>query len=192
MKRAALYARVSTHDQHPDAQLVQLRDYASHANLEALEYVDEGVSGSQDRRPALGALLDAVHRREVDIVVCTKLDRLARSVKHLCDLAADLETRAVAFVVLDQHIDTSTSSGRFLFHTLAAVAELERDLIRERTVSGLAAARRRGKRLGRPPRLDSEGVARVRRLREAGHSLRAIGRLLDVSEGTIRRALRAA
>ncbi len=127
--RIALYARVSTDDQHPDAQLAELREYAARRGAEAIEFVDR-VSGARAARPALTALMDAVHRREIDAVACVKLDRLARSVHHLCDLATDLKARGVALVVLDQGIDTSTSAGRFLVHTLGAVAELERDLIR--------------------------------------------------------------
>ena len=188
--RAALYARVSTADQRPEVQVAQLREYASRRGLEAVEYVDAGISGSRARRPALDRLLAAVHRREVDAVVVTKLDRLARSVRHLCELAADLEARGVALIVLDQGIDTSTPSGRFLFHTLAAVAELERELIRERTRSGLAAARRRGATIGRPRRLSDVDCARVHRLRASGRSLGEIARVLGVSKSTVGREIR--
>jgi DNA invertase Pin-like site-specific DNA recombinase len=103
--------------------------------------------------------------------------------------AAELEALGVDLVVLDQNIDTSTPSGRFLFHSLAAVAELERDLIRERVVAGMAAAKRRGKHLGRPVALDGEKLARLRRLHTAGHSQRAIASLLGVGKGSVARAL---
>src|SRR3990172_6558068 len=113
MRRIALYARVSTADQTPEPQLHALREYAARRGLDAVEHVDRGASGARARRPALDRLLAAVHRREVDAVAVTKLDRLARSVRHLCELAADLDARGVALVVLDQGIDTTTPSGRF-------------------------------------------------------------------------------
>jgi len=132
MERIAVYARVSKASQDLEHQLRQLRDYAARRGAEATEYVDR-AGGSRASRPAYKAMLAAVRRREASAVVAVRLDRLARSVQQLCQLAADLEACGTALVVLEQSIDTSTSSGRFLFHTLAAVAELERDLIRERT-----------------------------------------------------------
>ncbi len=118
-----------------------------------------------------------------------KLDRLARSVRHLTTLAAELEALGVDLVVVDQSIDTSTPSGRLLFHVLASIGEFERDLIRERTVAGLAAARRRGRKLGRPRRIDARTRARVLRLRKAGRSIREIAATLGVGRGTVGREL---
>ncbi len=192
MPHLALYARVSTRDQHPDAQLAELRAYARRRGAEAVEYVDHGLSGANDQRPALDALVTAVSRREVGAVVVTKLDRIARSVRHLTQLAADLEELDVALVVLDQAIDTSTSSGRLLFHVLGSIAEFERDLIRERTAAGLAAARRRGRHPGRPRALDRRARARARRLRQSGHSIRAIAQKLGASKSVVARELVAA
>ncbi len=175
--RVALYARVSTADQHPDAQLHRLREYASARGLEvAEEYVDRGVSGAKDRRPALDRLVADARRRRFDALACAKLDRLARSVRHLTALGADFEALGVDLIVVDQAIDTSTPSGRLLFNVLGSIAEFERDLIRERTIAGLAAARRRGRRPGRPPALDRRSKARALRLRRAGHSIRAPAR----------------
>lgn len=188
--RIALYARVSTGEQTPAPQLDALRAYASARGLEAREFVDHGESGRKDRRPQLDALRAAVRRREVDAVACVKLDRLARSVRHLCELAAELEALGVALVVLDQAIDTSTPAGRFTFHVLAAVGELEVEMIRERTRAGLRSAVRRGVKLGRPAALDREGVARARRLAESGRSVREVATLLGVSLGTAHAAMR--
>ena len=190
MPNIALYARVSTADQHAEVQLADLRAYAKRRGLHALEYVDEGVSGARDRRPALDALLDAVRRRETSAVVVTKLDRLARSVRHLTALAAELEALGVDLVVLDQSIDTGTPTGRLLFHVLGAIAEFERDLIRERTRAGLAAARRRGRHPGRPRALDDRTRDRVRRLRTSGHSIRAIAGKLELSKSVVARAVK--
>jgi DNA invertase Pin-like site-specific DNA recombinase len=191
MPRIAIYARVSTTDQHPEAQLHALRKYAARRGTDALEFVDHAVSGRRARRPALDALLAAVRRREVDAVACTKLDRIARSVRHLCGLAAELEALGVDLVVLDQAIDTSTPTGRLLFHVLAAIAEFEADLIRERTRDGLDAARRRGKRLGRPPVLSDRDRARVARLHGAGRSIRQIAKILGVGRSTVARLVHA-
>ncbi len=190
--RAAIYARVSTADQHAEAQVNQILDYIEARDLELIsEHIDNGISGSQSRRPALDALMAEARRREIDLVVVTKLDRLARSVKHLCDVAAELEALGVDLVVLDQAIDTSTPTGRLLFHTLAAVAEFEHDLIRERTRAGLEAARKRGRKLGRPRALDRQGRERLARLKRSGTSIRAIAKQLDVSPTTIQREVTA-
>ena len=189
-RRIALYARVSTTEQTTEPQLYALHAYAEARGLElAQEYVDEGVSGAKDRRPALDRLLADARRRRFDVLAITKLDRLARSVRHLTTLAADLEALGVDLIVLDQSIDTSTPSGRFLFNTLAAVAELERDLIRERVTAGISAARRRGTRFGRPAALTREMTERAHRLRRGGQSVRAIAQLLGVGVATVHRAL---
>jgi DNA invertase Pin-like site-specific DNA recombinase len=150
-RRIALYARVSTSEQTVAPQLDSLRAYAHAQGFEVeAEYVDHGFSGAADRRPALDRLLTDARRGRFNVLAIVKLDRLARSVRHLTTLAADLEALGIDLVVLDQAIDTTTPSGRFLFNVLGAVAEFERDLVRERTRAGLAAARRRGKRIGRP------------------------------------------
>src|SRR5262245_6076065 len=133
--RAALYARVSTSDQTPATQLEALRAFGTARGWRTAEYVDHGVSGAKERRPGLDGLLAAVRARRVDVVACVKLDRLARSTRHLVTLAADLEALGVDLVVLDQAIDTTTPSGRLMFHVLAAIAEFERDLIRDRVVA---------------------------------------------------------
>ena len=187
--RLALYARVSTTDQTTAPQLDRLRDYAKARGLAvAREDVDQGVSGAKDRRPALDALLAACRRREVDAVAVVKLDRLARSVRHLTALGAELESLGVDLIVLDQGLDTSTPSGRFLFNVLGAVAELERDLIRERTMAGLAAAKRRGRKLGRRSALVGETLERARRMRAAGQSVRHVATVLGVSKSAVARS----
>ncbi len=122
--RVSLYARVSTTDQHPEVQLHALREYARARGLEVIEeFVDQGVSGAKDRRPALDRLLKDAQRQRFDLVACVKLDRLARSVRHLTTLAAEFEALGIGLVVLDQAIDTTTPSGRLLFHVLGAIAE---------------------------------------------------------------------
>jgi DNA invertase Pin-like site-specific DNA recombinase len=188
--RIALYARSSTRGQKLAAQLEALRDYATRRGGHAQEFVDRGVSGAHDRRPALDRLMAAVRRREVDAVAITKLDRMARSVRHLTDVAAELEAVGVSLVVIDQAIDTGTPAGRLLFNVLGSIAEFERDLIRERVSAGLKAAKRRGQQLGRPPALDARGIARARRLRASGHSVRAVAEKLGVGSSTVQRMTR--
>src|SRR5262245_38155951 len=132
--RVALYARVSTQEQTVEPQLHALREYAERRGLDVIdEYVDAGWSGAKDRRPALDDLVAKARVRAFDAVAIVKLDRLARSVRHLVQLAGEWQALGVDLIVLDQGIDTSTPAGRFTFHTLAAVAELERDLIPQRT-----------------------------------------------------------
>ena len=188
MPRVSLYARVSTEEQRPQIQVDALQTYARARGCEVVStYVDHGVSGSKDRRPALDRLMFDARRRMFDVVACVKLDRLARSVHHLTTLAREFQALGIDLVVLDQAIDTSTPAGRLLFHVLGSIAEFERDLIRERTVAGLRAAKRRGARIGRPrTRVSRSQLAEAS---QAGNSLAAIARLLGVSRATARRLL---
>jgi DNA invertase Pin-like site-specific DNA recombinase len=190
MAHLALYARVSTTRQDLDAQLHQLREYAARRDAEALVFEDRGVSGAKAARPGLDALMIAARRRQVDTVVCTRLDRLGRSVAHLASLAEELRSLGVALVVLDAAIDTTTMHGQLLFNLLGSVAEFERELLRERIREGQAVARRRGKHCGRPPALDRRACDRARRMHKAGKSYRAIGSVLGCSAPSVMRALR--
>jgi putative DNA-invertase from lambdoid prophage Rac len=149
--RAALYGRVSTADQHPENQLAELRQYAAARGWTVTrEYVDEGISGAKDRRPALDELLRDARRRKFDVIAVARLDRLGRSLKHLVVLLDELAALGVAFVSINEAIDATTPGGKLQMHLLAAMAEYERELIRERVRSGLARVRAQGKRLGRP------------------------------------------
>jgi DNA invertase Pin-like site-specific DNA recombinase len=187
MTRVALYARVSTTDQHPEVQLDALRAYSKARGFEiAQEYVDRGVSGAKSRRPALDRLQADARRRRFDVVACVKLDRLARSVRHLTGMAAEFEALGVDLVVLGQGIDTTTPAGKLMFHVLGAIAEFEGDLIRDRTRAGIAAARRRGKRLGRPRAIRGPDTFRMERLLAEGKSLRAVARALGVAASTVK------
>ncbi len=190
--RAALYVRVSTKEQHPEAQLGPLREYAESRGFDVVgEFVDHGISGAKNSRPALDSMLAAARRRDLDIIVIAKLDRLARSVRHLVTVASELDVLGVDLVVRDQAFDTSTPTGRLLFHVLGSIAEFERDLIRERTQAGLELARKRGKRFGRPLATDAKQRKRIIRLRTSGHSLRTIAERVGVGRGTVERVLAA-
>ena len=181
--RAALYARVSTLDQEPENQLQELRRYVEARGWTGSEYVDHGVSGTKDRRPALDRLVADARRRKVDTVVVWRLDRLGRSLKHLVTLLDELQALGVGFVSLGEGIDLQTPAGRLQLHILAALSEFERCRIAERVAAGLARARRNGTTLGRPyveiPR-DRLAAVEGLRLREAAHRL-------GVSRSTLKR-----
>jgi len=148
--KAAIYARVSTFDQEPENQLQELRRYIQARGWTAIEFVDRGVSGAKDRRPALDELLKDARRRKFDVLVCWRLDRLGRNLRHLILLLDELQALGIGFVTLGEGIDTSTPAGKLQLHILSAIAEFERERIRERVLAGLQRARMQGKRLGRP------------------------------------------
>lgn len=181
--RAAIYARVSTVDQEPENQLQELRRYLEARGWAAVEYVDRGVSWSTDRRPALDQLLADAKRRRFDVLVCWRLDRLGRNLKHLITLLDDLQALGVAFVSLAEGIDATTPAGKLQMHILGAIAEFERERIRERVLAGLQRARAQGKRLGRPQVMVP--VERVRRV--DGLSADVAAARLGVSRSTIKR-----
>lgn len=157
------YGRVSTRDQHPEAQHDALRA----AGCDEV-FIDK-ASGKLARRPELDrALLSA--NRKGDQLVITKLDRLGRSLEHLINLSKDLQMRGVDLVVLDQGIDTSTAVGRMFFQILGSIAEFEHALMSERTIDGLAAARARGRTGGQKPKLGARQVKLARQMyEETGH-----------------------
>lgn len=192
MKRLALYSRVSTESQDVAPQLEQLRRYAAARGEAAIEFTDHAVSGSRDSRPGLDALVAAARRREISAIVVVKLDRLARSVRHLVNLAAELDALGVSLVVLDQAIDTSTPAGRFTMHALAAVAELEHELGRERTRAALAYAKahpRPGKKRPGRPIAYHAGMREALRLVEGGTPIAEAARRADVPRTSLRREL---
>jgi DNA invertase Pin-like site-specific DNA recombinase len=184
--RGAGQARVSTADQQMENQLQALRSFAAARGWTPTEY--NGISGAKERRPALDALLEAVRKRRVDVVACVKLDQLARSTHHLVTLAKEFQTLGVDLIVLDQALDTTTPSGRLLFHVLAAIAEFERDLIRDRAIAGIRRAKAQGRRLGRPRRYQVD-VDRARQLLREGLSLRTVARALGAHPTAVSRAL---
>jgi len=180
--RAAIYARVSTFDQESENQLAELRRYASARQWTSHEYVDRGVSGAKDRRPALDDLLRAAGRRQFDVLVCWRLDRLGRSLKHLVVLLDELQALGIAFVSMGEGIDCTTPAGKLQLHILAALAEFERGRIQERVKAGLARAKAQGVKLGRPRRrIAPERLAEVAGLpaREAARRLGILGLLFN-------------
>src|ERR1017187_6914569 len=151
--RAALYARISTlnHGQDPDVQLRELREFCQRRGFAiAHESVDKGICGSREQRPALDKLLADCRKRLVDAVVVYRYDRFARSLRQLVNALDEFRSLGIDFISIHEGVDTSTPNGRLVFGIFASIAEFERELIRDRVRSGLAAARAKGKRIGRP------------------------------------------
>lgn len=188
-KRVGLYARVSTmNGQDPNVQLRELREYCERRGFEiAEEFVDKGISGSRERRPALDKLMVACRKRMIDAVVVYRYDRFARSLRQLVNALEEFRSLDIDFISIHEGVDTSTPNGRLVFGIFASIAEFERELIRDRVRSGIAAARSRGRVLGRP-RLEVDR-ARIVRLRASGASVRAISAQLGISLGSVHRAL---
>src|SRR4051812_45902164 len=181
--KAAIYARVSTVDQEPENQLQELRRYVEAGGWAAVEYIDRGVSGAKDRRPGLDDLVRDAKRRRFDVVVCWRLDRLGRSLKHLITLLEELQSLGVAFVSLAEGIDATTPAGKLQMHILGAIAEFERERIRERVLAGLRRAKAQGQQLGRPKsQVPLELVQQV-----AGLPGVVAARELEVSLSTLKR-----
>lgn len=175
------YARVSTVDQSPELQFQAL----TAAGCERV--YGETASGDDAGRPELKRVLEDV-LRDGDTLVVWKLDRLARSLKQLIETAETLQRRNIGLVSLTEHLDTTTPGGRLVFHVFGAIAEFERALIRERTAAGLAEARRRGRKGGRPRALAAEDVAVARALMSAADlPVRAVARRMGVSVATLYR-----
>jgi DNA invertase Pin-like site-specific DNA recombinase len=188
-KRVGLYARVSTHNgQDPEVQLRELREFCQRRGFEiAEEFVDKGFSGSRERRPALDKMMVACRKRLVDVVVVYRYDRFARSLRQLVNALEEFRALDIDFISIHEGVDTSTPNGRLVFGIFASIAEFERELIRDRVRSGLAAAKAKGKQLGRP-RVDAD-LQKTASLRASGASWRAISRHTGVSVRTICRAV---
>ena len=175
------YARVSTEDQLLDAQT----DALTASGAERI-FADK-ISGNLRKRPQLDQLLDQL--RADDVIVVTKYDRLARSLRDLMDIVEAIKAKGAGFRSLAEDIDTTTPAGRLVFHVFASIAQFERERISERTREGLEAAKMRGRVGGRPPALSASQRAEVRRMRdEDGRRLSEIAQLFRVSVKTVRRA----
>lgn len=188
-KRVGLYARVSTNNgQDPEMQLRELREFCQRRGFEiAEEFVDKGVSGSRERRPALDKLMAACRKRLVDGVVVYRYDRFARSLRQLVNALEDFRALGIEFISLYEGIDTSTANGKLVFGIFASIAEFEKELIRDRVRSGLAAAKAKGTLVGRPK--VTVDAPRIALLRRQGRSWAAITRETGISKGTAQRAL---
>ena len=190
--RAALYARVSTagHGQDVGLQLEELRQVAAQRRWVVTEYMDEGVSGSKDSRPALDRMMADARRGKLDVVAVWRFDRFARDTRHLLVTMEEFRQLGVEFISLREQVDTSTPMGKAMFTIISAISELERDLIRERVIAGVRRAQAAGKHCGRP-RVEMDLRPATALLKE-GRSLKETARILGVSRNTLRRRLREA
>jgi len=187
--RVALYARVSTTDQSTDSQLLDLRRYIRERGWDIFkEYVDEGISGTKDSRPALNELMNDAKKRKFDVVLVWRFDRFARSTRHLINALEEFKNLRIDFVSYQENIDTSSPLGSAIFTIISAVAQLERDIIAERVKAGLRNAVEAGKQLGRP-RGTSLDVEAIHRLKSEGLSFLQIAKRVGTSKSSVARVL---
>ena len=191
MKKAAIYARVSTPDQHLEAQLYDLRDLAAKRDYTVIrEFEDRGVSGSKSKRAGLDAMLSSARRREFDVLLVAAFDRIARSTKNFLEIVDELNELGIEFVSAREAIDTSGPMGRMFITLVGSIAELERSLITERIRAGMRRARLEGQRLGRAPlNIDHDALVHDRL---AGMSLTSVGKKYGVSRASVVRFVREA
>lgn len=185
--RCAIYARVSTKDQNCELQTRDLRAYCAARGFEVTaEFIDVGFSGAKDSRPQLNTLMEQARKRHFDILLVWRFDRFARSTRHLLSALEEFRSLGIQFISYQENIDTSSPLGQALFTIISAVAQLERDLIRERVTAGVRLARSKGKRLGRPRVFVS--TAQVSLLRAQGWGWKRIAKHLGIGVSTVLRA----
>lgn len=185
--RVAIYLRVSTTQQTTELQARDLRQYCTNRNFNITHvYEDIGSGADYKKRPELKRLMNDARKRKFDIVLCWKFDRFSRSTKHLIESLEEFNELSIAFISYQENLDTSSSMGKMIFGVISSIAELERDLIRERVISGLNNARAKGRKLGRPQKCSG---SQIKHLRAKGLSYRAIAKELGISIGSVSRAL---
>ena len=191
MKRAAIYARVSTAEQHVETQLYDLRQLAAQRGFEVVaEYTDSGISGTKARRPGLDSLMRDARKRKFSVVLVAAFDRVARSTRHFLQVTSELDSLGVEFVSRRENIDTSGPMGRLFLTLIASIAELEADLIKERIRAGMRRRKLEGYRLGRQPLdVDREAVVADRL---NGISLTKVAKKYGVSRASVIRFVRNA
>ncbi len=188
MKKVAIYARVSTDKQTTENQLTELRAVANRMGYEIVqEYVENGISGAKSRsdRPYLDAMLKDAVRGRFDMVLCWSIDRLGRSLQNLVEILNELQSLKVDLYFLQQGMDTSAPSGRMMFSIFGALAEYERNLIRERVIAGQKRAVANGVKMGRPSKMNDGLRSAIQLLREKGMGIKQIARELKVGIGTV-------
>lgn len=189
--KVVTYSRCSTshHEQNPDIQVRQLRQFVKDRSWELTEeIIDHGYSGGTDKRPGLNRLLELCRSKKVDVVAITKLDRLFRSLKMLVTTLDEFQSLGITFVSISDGVDYSSSSGKMILQIMGSLAEFERSLVRERTLAGLKYAKEvKGKRLGAPEKYSKDLILK---LGEQGLTYPEICKLVGCSEATVSRHLR--
>ena len=191
MKKAAIYARVSTPDQHVETQLYDLRKLAAQRGFEVVrEYCDRGVSTSKTRRPGLDAMMADARRGEFSVLLVAAFDRIARSTKEFLQIVDELHELGIEFISAREAIDTTGAMGRMFITMIGSIAEVERSILRERIKAGMRRAKMEGQRLGRAPlNVDREAIVRDRL---SGMSLTKVAKRHGVSRATVVRLVREA
>ena len=185
--RVAIYSRVSTNEQNTDMQVQELRSFCDRRGWNIVEeFSDSGISGAKDSLPSLNRLRADAKRRKFEVVLVYRYDRFSRSFRELVNALTEFDALGIHFVSLHEGVDTSTPNGRLVFGIFASIAEFERELIRGRILSGLAAAKTRGVKLGRP-RVNADALL-VASLRKQGRSWSEICEETGLSRGTAQRA----
>ena len=189
-QQVAIYERVSTEAQSVEMQDLDLKQYCEQRRFGIYHiYIDHGVSGTRERRPALDQLMADARKRKFDTVLVWRFDRFARSTKHLVTSLEEFQHLGIAFVSFHENVDTNSPVGKVLFTIISAIAELERDIIAERIRGGLRRAKAMGKKIGRPGlQMDTE---RILELKTQGLSIRAIAKQVGASPSYVHKALRA-
>ena len=188
MKRAVLYARVSTNDQHLETQLLDLRQMAKHRDHEIIREYTDTISGSKSKRPGLDQLLADARRHRFDIVLVSAFDRVARNVRHFLEVLDELNHLGIEFVSLRENIDTGGPLGRAMVVIVGAIAQVERQAIVERVKAGMRRARLEGRQIGRSPlSVDRDAILRDR---ERGLSLSQIAKAHQISKASVCRILK--
>ena len=188
MKRVALYLRVSTVDQHPETQVLDLRQLAEQRGFQVVEEYTDIISGAKARRPGLDRLLADARRSKFDVVLVWAFDRIARSVRHFLEVLDELNHMSVEFISFRENVDTGGPLGRALIIIIGAIAELERNLIVERVRAGMRRAKLEGRSIGRKPlELDRDSIYKDR---ERGLSLGQLAMTYGASRATIHRVLK--
>ena len=189
-KRVAIYARVSTDKQTCENQLNELRSIAERMQYIIVdEFIDEGISGATSSRPSLDALMKSATQRRFDMVMCWSIDRLGRSLQNLIEILNELQLLKVDLFFMQQGMDTSTSAGRMMFSIFGALAEFERNLIRERVIAGQQRAISQGVKMGRPTKMNDGMRNAIKLLRERGIGIKQIARELKIGIGTVYSAI---
>jgi DNA invertase Pin-like site-specific DNA recombinase len=188
MKRIGIYARVSTDSQNPESQLIELREVAKRIGyIVVKEFVDHGISGTKSRihRPALNEMMKMVTQRKIDMILCWDISRLGRSLQHLIEILNELQSLKCDLYFHQNGIDTSTVTGRMIFQICGSLAEFERNLIRERVISGQQRAKKEGKHIGRPSQMSDSLRTSIKLLREQGMAIKKIAKTLSIGVGTV-------
>ncbi len=194
MTRVAIYTRVSTGGQTTANQLRELRGVAERLGHQVIaEFTDEGISGAKgrDQRPGLNKLLEGVTRRDFDKVMAWSVDRLGRSLPDLLAFMGELKAKGVDLYLHQQSLDTSTPAGKAMFQMLGVFSEFEREIIRERVLSGLSRAKAQGKKLGRPRLDEAKRSAKIEKLRKQGIGMIKIARKLGIGVSVVQRVVSA-